>query len=221
MFNELIFLLQTVVIAGIVLGALRLGKEALIGTIALLFVLANLFVVKQITLFGFHVTAADTYIIGAALGFNLLQEFHGRDITRKAIWIAFYTSFVSVVLSQLHMSYIPNAFDFANHSFNVVLGMLPRIVIASLIAHLVSQYVQLNLFRGLKKVFNKRYFLYRNIVAVVGGQIIDTVLFGLFGLYGIVHSITDVLLISFLIKVIVIACMTPWIMLSKKIIKNV
>ena len=218
--NELLFLLQTIFVSGAVLGALALGKEALVAAISILFVLANLFVVKQITLFGFDVTSADVYIIGAVLGFNLLQEYFGKKIAQKTIWISFFISFVVVVLSQMHLWYMPNPYDVTQGSFIKILGFLPRIVAASFIAHIGAQYFRLFFYAWLKKISNNRYLLLRNIASMISEQALDTVLFGFIGLYGIVHRITDVFIISFLIKVATILLTTPAIVLSKKIVKR-
>ena len=71
--NELIFLFH-LVISLIFLGlAIRLGKIALGLYIGLSGVLANLFVVKQVQLFGLNATASDVFVIGGILGLNLLQ----------------------------------------------------------------------------------------------------------------------------------------------------
>ncbi|MBU1008332.1 queuosine precursor transporter [Candidatus Dependentiae bacterium] len=218
--NELLFFLQAILVAGIVLGALVLGEEALVACISLLFVLANLFVTKQIMLFGFYVTSADVYIIGAVLGFNLLQEYFGREIARKAIWISFFISLVVLVLSQIHLSYLPNMYDTTQDSFVTIMGLLPRIVCASLVAHVGAQYVRLFFYGVLKRVCEDRYFLARNLVVTVTEQLVDTVIFGFVGLYGVVHAVTDVFVVSFTIKVVVIFCAVPWVLLAKKLVKR-
>ena len=215
--NEIIFFLQTVAVAGSVLVSLALGREALVACISLLFVLANLFVVKQVTLFGFDVMAADTYIIGAVLGFNLLQEFFGAQIAKKTIWISFFISFVFVIMSQIHLLYLPNAYDVTQSLFTGILGFLPRIVLASFIAHIISQYLRLWLYGFFKRLSANKYLVGRNILVTVIEQAVDTILFAFIGLYGVVHSITDMFILSFIIKIITILCITPWVVFSRSI----
>ena len=218
--NEILFFLQTIVVTSSVLLALVLGKEALVAAITFLFVLANLFVVKQITLFGFNVTSTDVYVIGAVLGFNLLQEYFGKEIAKKTIWISFFVSFLCVVMAQLHLKYVPNVYDVTQGAFSQVLGFLPRIVAASFIAHIGSQYLRLFLYEFLKKLFNSRYFVSRHLFTTIVEQGLDTFLFGFIGLYGVVHTITDIFIISFIIKIITIFCTTPSVMLSKWILRR-
>ena len=215
--NELLFFLQTGVVSAAVLGALVLGKEALVCCIAFLLVLANLFVVKQITLFGFQVTAADVYIIGAVLGFNLLHEYFGKKSAQKAIWTSFFISLVFVVMAQIHLHYLPNAHDVTNNAFSIVLGFLPRIIMASFVTHLVVQYFRLFFYGMLQRYFGSRYLVGRHIVVTSVEQIIDTVLFGFIGLYGIVHALTDIFVVSFIIKMIAILCTAPCLAFSRRL----
>ena len=52
--------------------------------------IANLFVLKQIHLFGMEVTASDGYAIGSLLGLNVLQEFYGKKEAKQATCICFF-----------------------------------------------------------------------------------------------------------------------------------
>lgn len=218
MVNELLFFGQTILVSGFVLGALALGKEGLIACISLLLVLANIFVVKQITLFGFAVTSADVYVVGAVLGCNLLQEYFGARIAKRTIWISFFVAVLAVVMAQVHLWYRPNMFDTTQCSFVHVFSFLPRVVFASFVAHIGAQYLRVWLYALLKG--NHRYFIVRNLVVTLIEQGADTVIFGFVGLYGVVHTLTDVFIFSFIIKVLAIVCIVPWIGLSRKFIKH-
>src|ERR1700704_2652696 len=103
--NELIFFLQTILILGFALGAFKLGKEALIAWVAIQALIANLFVLKQITLFGLDVTASDAFAIGSLLGLNFLQEYFNREEANKATWICFFFMIFFVLVSQIHLFY--------------------------------------------------------------------------------------------------------------------
>ena len=72
--NELIFLSQIFLISASTLAALYIGKEALISLICLQCVLANIFVLKEITLCGLTATGSDAFTVGIVLGLNLLQN---------------------------------------------------------------------------------------------------------------------------------------------------
>src|SRR6185436_11925481 len=109
--NELYFLLHSITVSTAALISLWFGKEALIGFISLCCILANLFVVKQTTLFGFDATCSDAFSIGAVLGLNLLQEYFGKTITKTAIWISFFLLIFYTVVSSIHLLYEPSVHD--------------------------------------------------------------------------------------------------------------
>src|SRR5438105_2686546 len=80
-----------------------LGQSALTTWIAILSLIANLFVLKQISLFGFNATACDVFAIGGLLGLNLLQEKFGRQATQQAIYISFSALVFFAVMSYIHL----------------------------------------------------------------------------------------------------------------------
>src|ERR1700692_1102877 len=104
MHNELIFIAHSLIISAFALFSLKLGKEALIGFISVACILANLFVIKQTTLCTLTATCSDAFSIGAVLGLNLLQEYYGREIGRKAIWISFFLLVFYAIVSQIHLA---------------------------------------------------------------------------------------------------------------------
>ncbi|MEX0939908.1 MAG: queuosine precursor transporter [Candidatus Babeliales bacterium] len=218
--NELIFVFQSTFLIGIALLALWLGKEALITFVALSGILANLFVVKQITLFNLQVTASDAFAIGAVTGLNLLNEYYGRLSTRKALYIAFGATVVFTIFSTIHLCYQPNWCDTSHLHFNAILGNTPRIVIASLFSYFTSQSIEYRLYSLLKTATNGRYLVLRNIITMTVSQGIDTILFSFLALYGIVGNIFDVILFGYAIKIITITSMSPFIWLSKYIPKE-
>jgi len=214
--NELIFLAQTLVIASSCLVALRLGKEALVALIGLLCVLSNVFVIKQITIFGLQATAADAFSVGALLGLQLLQEYYGKIITKKTIWICFFCLILYTAISQIHLLYTPSVWDSAQPHFYAILRFAPRITIASLTVYLFVQHLNRYFYDKLKIKLDNRYLLARNYFLMTVSQLIDTILFGFLGLYGIVNNVTQVIIVSYAIKLLAILIVAPFVTLSKK-----
>lgn len=202
--NEILFLIQTLIIVGFALGALRLGKGALTAWVAIQALIANLFVLKQITLLGFNVTASDAFAIGSLLGLNLLQEYFSKEDAQKATWICFFFMGFFTVVSQLHLLYEPSAFDTTQASFLTILSPSPRLLIASMSVFFIVQQIDIRFFVLLKNRFPTAGFALRAGIALVLSQLIDTVLFSFVGLYGLVATITDVILISLAVKLVVI-----------------
>ncbi len=211
--NEIIFIFHIVAVVGFGFGALRLGKEALVAWVAFQAVLANLFVIKQIGFFGFEVTCSDVFAIGSILGLNLLQEYFGKESGRKAIWICFYILAFFAAMSQIHLFYLPSVHDQTHAAFYTILQPAPRLLLASVGVFFFVQQVDLKLYAKLKKL----PLPLKNGISLVLSQLIDTVLFSYFGLYGNVASMFDIIVISFMIKVIVVFCMTPFVALTRRI----
>lgn len=220
MMNEIYFLLHTLVIIGFLLFSLFLGKKALISLICIQVVLANLFVVKQMNLFGLSVTCADVYIVGVMLGLNLLQEYFGSKVVKKTIYINVLCSIFYLIMSSFHLFYIPNSFDITHVLFKGILRFIPRIVLASLFTIIITQFLEMKLYGFLKKTFVSRFLIIRNLFVLSFVQLIDTVMFSLLGLYGTVGNIFDVIVMSFTVKIIVILFAVPFIGLTKKIMKK-
>lgn len=218
--NEIIFLLYIIFMSLTVLGALRLGKEALISLVVLNAVLANLLVSKQIMLFGLNATASDALAVGATLSLNLLQEFYGREIALKTVWISFSGLLFYTFISQLHLVYQPSLFDTCQQAYYLILHNMPRIALASLIVYFIVQQLDCRLYSFLKKRYQGRYFIIRNTVSVGSTQLLDTILFSLLGLYGIIDNIGHIIIFSYVIKLIMLLTATPFLALAKKIYKQ-
>lgn len=218
--NELLFIAHTLTIAISALMVLRLGKEALVGFICLLSILSNLFITKQITLFGCDVTGGEVFAVGAIFGLNLLQEFFGRENAKKVIKINFFMLFFYLAMSQLHLWYIPNAFDSMHNHFVGILAIMPRITLASITVYMIVQCFDAYFYHALKMLCSGRYLLMRTTTALVCSQLLDTVLFTYLGLYGIVASPLHVIIVSIVIKLAAIAGTTPFILLAKKFVSS-
>ncbi len=219
--NELIFFAYVCTMIVSLLIAIRMGSITLSSLVVALWVLANLFVFKQIDLFGFSVTAADALVVGAMLGVNLLQEFYGKEIARKTIWASFFVLCMYVVLSLLHCAYIPNQFDTTHAAFLTLLYPMPRLVLASLIAYLAASNTEYYLYGFLKQMTHGRFFVVRNYATVTVSQLIDTVLFGFIGLYGVVGNLWHVIVFSYCIKLLIVFFAAPFLLLARHIKQGV
>jgi len=218
--NHIIFILHTTIISGLTLLFGRMGEAALTSYVSLLFVLANIFVIKQMNLCGYYVTCADAYIIGVSFGINLLQEIWGKKTARKAILISFLCSLFYVVMGYFHLWYTPASHDTSHVHFIYLLTNSMRIIVASFISYLIVQYTDTILYAFIKKRFDGKYFVLRNYLSMFSSQLFDTILFSLLGLYGIVHNITHIMIISYCIKVIAILLSTPFIYYAKKLVRK-
>lgn len=220
MTNELIFTLHvgTISLATLMFG--KLGKEALTAYISLLFVVANIFVIKQIELFGWQVTSADAFIVGISFGINLLQEFWGKESARIAILISFSCSLFYMIVTQFIILYTPSSYDASHQSLTNIMAYTLRITSASFISYLITQFCDMHIYGWIKKATNSKYFLLRNYFALGSSQLLDTILFSVLGLWGIVSNLGHIMIMSYAIKIIAIAMTTPFLIIAKKVIRS-
>ena len=218
--NELYFFLHVTALISFVLFALRLVKEALLACFALQMILANLFVTKQMTCFGLNITCADVYTIGALFSLNLLQEYFGKYYANQAIRTVFFLLLFFILMAQIHLCYIPSSYDSMHPVFVSLLGVTPRIMLTSFGVALLTQKLDIEIFGFLKSRFPQNSFLLRFGGSSLITQLIDTILFSTIALYGIVHSIRDIILMSYLIKVVIIFCMAPFTTLTKRLVRH-
>lgn len=218
--NHLIFIVHTAIISGTVLFFGRLGKSALTSYISLLFVLTNIFVIKQINLLNYDVTTADAYIIGASFGINLIQEIWGKKSAQKAIFTSFACLLFYLIMGYFQIWYIPAMYDTSHAHFIYLMSHTLRIVVASFISYLIVQYADTVMYGYLKKKADGKYFVLRNYASMFSSQLFDTILFSFLGLYGIVHNITHIIVVSYGIKVAGILLTTPFLYYAKKIVRK-
>ena len=216
--NELLFFLHLILIFGFGLIALKLGKYYLTTWVAIQAILANLFVVKQMTFFHFTITCSDVFAIGSILGLNLLQEYFDGEAAKKALWGSFFAMLFFTAMSQIHLLYIPSIYDTTQNAFHSILSSSPRLFAASILVFIITQHLDIRIFQLLKKKFHFIPFPLRSGISTTLSQFSDTLLFSILGLWGLVFSLWDIICISFLIKLLIISCLTPLLALAKRIV---
>lgn len=209
MINEFLFFGHIVAALLFLAIAVRSGQAALFAVVALSSLLANLFVLKQIVLFGMHVTCSDVFTICGILGLNLLQELQGKQAARQAVLGSLLCLIFFACMSQIHLLYAPSPFDQTHNAYRAIFDPAPRIVAASILVSYLVQRFDVVLFGFLKRRLNDRHLGLRLFISLVITQALDTTFFTFLGLYGLVASLFNVIIVSFAVKCAIIACSTP------------
>lgn len=218
MYNELIFLLHLSFIALSCLAAAIIGRSALITFISCCCILSNMFVLKQITLLGLTATASDPFTIGATLGINFLQEYYRKEAAMQAIRINFFSLIFYTALCLIHLAYQPTLHDQTHALYHALFWPMPRILIASISAYMISQLTDYYLYGWFKKMFVTRGLVFRNYGSMAISQLIDTITFSFLGLYGLVDSIGSIIIVSYSIKLFAVFLTAPFIRLSAHLV---
>lgn len=216
--NAYVLFLHIFTVSGLTLFALRLGKEAMIAWVCLMATASNLFILKEIPIFGLKATCTDSLAVGYLLGLNLIQEFFGLKEARKTIWTVFFIVFAFFCLSFFQLTYMPVRDDASHAHYAFLLEPIPRIILASLGSFFFVQLIDLIVFGYLRKKMNGKYFPIRAFSSSLLCEAIDTIVFSYLALSGIYSALWELITISFALKVITLLISTPFLMLSKKVV---
>ena len=150
---------------------------ALCMTFATLVVVANIIAVKPLDVNGWAVPAGVLAYPFTFLVTDTISELYGRKAATRLVWMGLFLSALMVLLVYV-AKILPGAVFWENQeAFDAILGSVPRVVFASLIAYLISQHADVFLFHFIRKLTNKRHLWMRNICSTVVSQAADTVLF--------------------------------------------
>jgi len=182
---------------------------------------ANISAVKIIAIVS---SGIDAGIIAYPLTFlisDVLSEVYGRKTTTKIIWIGFISNLLMVGILYI-VGIIPEA-NYWNdqESYNKILGSVPRIVLASMSAYLISQHHDVFAFEMWKNITKKRFLWLRNNASTVVSQGIDTTIFVLIAFIGTysMDQIWNMIWITYLIKIAIAIIDTPLVYLLVYLIK--
>lgn len=200
--NELIFLGHLILILGATVGAFVIDKHLLQALVCVYVVNANLLVIKQMKLAGFIACGGGMYIMGSMCGLLLLQTFWGKRIAQRTLYASFGASILFLLLSLIHVAYLPAPTDFMHDIFSVILDRVPRITLFSMIAHFIAHYVTLYAHHALLVFTRQRCMFSVSVLSMILGQIVDSAIFFGGSFYG--HSswavIGQMITVSMVIK---------------------
>ncbi|MES2392656.1 MAG: queuosine precursor transporter, partial [Acidobacteriota bacterium] len=195
--------------------------DALTTTFVVLLLVSNLVAQKVIRIgpipFGpihipaFSTTAAIilfplTYLFG-----DIFTEVYGYSASRRAIWLGFFATALLYAVSALVIA-LPADPVFRNQSaFETVFGILPRILIASLIAFAAGEFANSYTMARLKLLTQGRHLWTRTVGSTIVGQAVDTTLVVTITFAGTLptYTIIQIILVGYALKVAYEVLATP------------
>lgn len=185
---------------------------ALSVTFATLLVVANIIAGKLISLGGWVVPVA---VIAYPITFLLtdtITELYGRRIATRIVWLGFGASLLMVLLIYVGKVIPPASFWEGQEAYDTILGAVPRIVLASMVAYLVSQNHDIFAFHFWGKVTKGRFLWLRNNASTVISQGFDTLLFISIAFAGTVPTnvLLNMMATQYVIKLCIAIVDTPF-----------
>lgn len=147
-----------------------------------------------------------SYIFG-----DILTEVYGYGRTRRIIWIGFLMNIVMVLVFSA-VGALPASESWNNQdAYNSILGMTPRIVLASMVAYTFGAFSNSYVLAKLKLKTKGKFLWLRTIGSTIVGEGLDTVIFCLISFYGVLPNelLGLVILSNYIFKVGIEVIFTP------------
>ncbi len=147
-----------------------------------------------------------SYIFG-----DILTEVYGYSRSRRVIWMGFAAS---LLMSTVFMfvGALPPAADWPHQeAYDAILGLTPRIVLASMTAYFCGEFVNSFVLAKMKIATGGRFLWTRTIGSTLVGQLVDTVIFVAVAFAGIMPLglLGTVIVSNFIFKTLVEIVFTP------------
>jgi len=221
MSNNLIYLLWIIVDLALLLLAFTLwGKSGIIAMIASNVVIMNIFVLKGIVLFGLDATGGNVLYASIYLGTDIISEYYGKKEAQKAVLIGFYVSIFFLIASRFILMFEPAPWDLYHGSMSHLFTPVWRIIGASMLAYILSQNLDVLSYIWLKTKYPRHLWL-RNNASTWTSQIIDTAVFCSAAFAGVYETtvLLGIILSTYILKIIVAALDTPFLYLTKLVVR--
>lgn len=162
--------------------ALRYGFEIIASVYAVLVVLGSILAAKIVN-FGFF-SVPSAIIVASATFFvtDIICELWGKQYAKKAVWLGILGLLILMVSQSIAISW-PSSIE-SSIKYDEVMSQTPRIAIASFLAYLVSQFLDVNVFHRVKELTQGRFLWFRNNGSTFFSQVVDTIVFVVIAFYG-------------------------------------
>lgn len=121
-----------------------------------------------------------SYIFG-----DVLTEVYGYARARRVIWTGFFMTILAALVFWL-VGLLPAAPDWAGQAaYDQILGVVPRIVLGSVVAFVVGEFVNSYVMARMKVEMKGKQLWIRTIGSTLVGQALDTTLFVLIAFGGV------------------------------------
>ncbi|MCK5283770.1 MAG: queuosine precursor transporter [Nanoarchaeota archaeon] len=221
--NLTLWVLFMLVDLSMVLIAFKLfGRIGLYGMIVMSIIISQIQVLKIVEIFGYVATLGNILYGSIFFATDLLSEFYGKKDAKKAVWLGFFTMVLATLYMQIALIFKPSMEDFIQPHLMGIFGLVPRIVFASLIAYLISQYHDVWAFHFWKRFTKGKHLWLRNNASTLVSQLIDSVIFTLIAFVGMFEGdvLLQIFITTYLFKVIVAVIDTPFMYYAKFVLKK-
>lgn len=151
-----------------------------------------------------------------------ISEVYGKRTAKKVVLIGLFTNLLMLVFFFGAINLPAAGFWDMQAEFEMILGAVPRMVAASLIAYFISQLFDVHLFHKLKQLTNGRHLWLRNNGSTLSSQLLDSVIFITIAFAGTmpVGALLTMIVTQYFVKLVIAIGDTPLIYLTVKWLKK-
>ncbi len=199
--------------------AKRYGVGIATGTFAGMVVISNIIAIKPVIFGPFIVPAAVLIYAATFLMTDVICEVWGKKEAQRAIIGGFIANIFLVIGVYLTIMWPGAVFWKKQEALVSILGLTPRIVLASMVAYLISQTHDVFAFHFWKTKTKGKYLWLRNNASTAVSQLIDTVIFITVAFYGVM-PVFSLIIGQYVAKLIIAILDTPFCYMGVKIVKK-
>ncbi|ADU32405.1 queuosine precursor transporter [Evansella cellulosilytica] len=183
---------------------------------------SNVISTKLFTIGSLTITAG---IIAYPLTFLIsdsISEVFGKTIAKKVVIIGLITNLIMIGFFYIAINLPAASYWPMQGEFESVLGAVPRMVAASLIAYFTSQLFDVHLFHKLKEKTGGKHLWIRNNGSTLASQLLDSTVFVFIAFYGVMELSALFVMIAtqYVVKLVIALADTPFIYLTVKWLRN-
>ncbi|UER67269.1 queuosine precursor transporter [Borrelia sp. BU AG58] len=177
MSNEAVWFIMLVCTYSILIAVYKFfGKKGLFVWVTSSVAIANIQVLKQVTLFSLNATLGNIIYASTYIATDILSEFYGRQVSKKAVYIGFISFMAFATITNIQLYFSPNKLDVHFNSLQSIFSSIPILLAASTTAYVLSQLNDVHLYQIIKNKYPKFLFM-RSSVSTLVSELIDTVVF--------------------------------------------
>ncbi len=178
---------------------------------AVILILSNIAASKIISIAGVSFAGGLIIFPLAYIFGDILTEVYGYARARRVIWIGFTMNLLMVATFWL-VGTLPAAPQWGLQSaYGSILGVVPRIVLGSLAAYLVGEFLNSFILAKLKVKTNGKHLWSRALASTLVGQFFDTSIFLLVSFAGVLPTalIWSIWKTSYVFKILIEVVLLP------------
>ena len=185
--------------------------DLITASFAVILILSNITSTKILSLGWFSFDGGTILFPLAYIFGDVLTEVYGYARARRVIWIGFMMNLLMVIIFWI-VQKLPPAMDWRNQAaFEAILGVVPRIVLGSLCAYLLGEFMNSYVLAKLKIKTRGKFLWLRTIGSTIVGQFFDTTIFLLIAFAGVLpwNLLLVVWISNYIFKILVEVILLP------------